>query len=88
MSKVNVSGGVGFWGLLTIVLITLKLTGTAQFSWWWCVFTIAAPLWIALSIMAISAALLFVLTMVGLLFDASKMIISAVEHKKKSQKET
>ncbi len=33
--KVTVSGGVGFIGLLTIVLIALKLMGYISWSWAW-----------------------------------------------------
>ena len=33
--KVTVSGGVGFVGLLTIVLIALKLMGYITWSWAW-----------------------------------------------------
>lgn len=40
------SGGIGFCGLLTIVFITLKLTGVIAWSWWW----VLAPTWIPLSI--------------------------------------
>lgn len=29
------SSGIGFLGLLTIVFITLKLTGHIDWSWWW-----------------------------------------------------
>lgn len=38
------SGGIGFFGLLGIVFITLKLAGiteVATWSWWW----VTAPLW-------------------------------------------
>ena len=35
------SGGIGFFGLLTIVFITLKLTGYITWSWLW----VLAPLW-------------------------------------------
>lgn len=34
-------GGVGFTGLLAIVFITLKLTNTIDWSWWW----VLAPIW-------------------------------------------
>ena len=37
MSQVNnntIGGGIGFVGLLTIVFITLKLTGVITWSWW------------------------------------------------------
>lgn len=40
------SGGIGFAGLLTIVFITLKLTGVIAWSWWW----VLSPLWIGFAI--------------------------------------
>ena len=42
----NSSGGIGFAGLLTIVFITLKLTNTIDWSWWW----VLSPLWISTGI--------------------------------------
>jgi hypothetical protein len=36
-------GGIGFVGLLTIVFITLKLTGFIDWSWWW----VLSPIWIS-----------------------------------------
>lgn len=39
--KTSSSGGIGFFGLLGIVFITLKLTGFIDWSWWW----VTAPLW-------------------------------------------
>lgn len=41
-------GGIGFWGLLTIVFITLKLLGYINWSWWW----VLAPLWISICLYA------------------------------------
>lgn len=44
MSKESVqvkSTGIGFFGLLAIVFITLKLTGYIAWSWWW----VLAPVW-------------------------------------------
>lgn len=35
------TGGVGFSGLLFLIFLTLKLTGTITWSWWW----ITAPFW-------------------------------------------
>ena len=35
-------GSIGFLGLLTIVLIALKLTGHIVWSWWY----VFAPLWV------------------------------------------
>ena len=34
MSEKSNSGGISFYGLLTIVLIVLKLTKTINWSWW------------------------------------------------------
>jgi hypothetical protein len=41
--QVTRSGGIGFAGLLTIVFITLKLTGVIAWSWLW----VLSPLWIS-----------------------------------------
>lgn len=35
------SSGIGFWGLLCIAFIVLKLTGYIDWSWWW----VTAPVW-------------------------------------------
>lgn len=35
------SGGIGFFGLLAIVFIALKLCKVINWSWWW----ITCPLW-------------------------------------------
>ena len=35
------SGGVGFFGLMFLILMTLKLTNYINWSWWW----VTAPLW-------------------------------------------
>jgi hypothetical protein len=39
--KQTQSSGIGFFGLLGIVFITLKLTGYITWSWWW----VLAPIW-------------------------------------------
>ena len=43
------SGGISFVGLLTIVFITLKLTGYIDWSWWW----VLSPIWISSAIVAV-----------------------------------
>ena len=48
-------GGAGFFGLLTILFIGLKLTGYIDWSWWW----VLSPIWIA-----IVAAILFLFAVV------------------------
>lgn len=37
----NVGGGIGFFGLLAVLFIGLKLTGFISWSWWW----VLAPIW-------------------------------------------
>ena len=46
MAESTSSGGISFGGLLTIVFITLKLTGYIDWSWWW----VLSPFWIPLAI--------------------------------------
>ena len=53
------SGGIGFSGLLTIVFITLKLTGFINWSWLWVLSPIWIPLVVVICVMLI--ALLFTL---------------------------
>lgn len=40
-TQTSSSGGIGFFGLLAIVFITLKLLGIIAWSWWW----VTAPIW-------------------------------------------
>ncbi len=47
------SGGIGFCGLLTIVFITLKLTGYIAWSWFWVLSPIFIPLLIVLALLGI-----------------------------------
>ncbi len=42
------SGGIGFFGLLTVLFIGLKLAKIITWSWWW----VLAPSWIPLAIVA------------------------------------
>lgn len=37
----SASGGIGFFGLLTILFVALKLTHVINWSWWW----VLAPTW-------------------------------------------
>lgn len=42
MDNNKTSGGIGFFGLLTLLFIGLKLCGVIAWSWLW----VLAPLWI------------------------------------------
>jgi hypothetical protein len=55
------SSGIGFFGLLTIVFIVLKLTGYISWSWFWVLAPFFAPL-----ILLISLAFVYVLV-IGML---------------------
>ena len=60
-------GGISFTGVLFIVFLILKLTGTITWSWWW----VTAPLWGPLVIMLgmlgiIGIIALIVMMIVGL----------------------
>ena len=52
------TGGIGFFGLLTIVFITLKLTNYIDWSWWW----VLSPLWIPFAIIVLVILLLAMFT--------------------------
>lgn len=42
----SASSGIGFFGLLAIVFITLKLLGVITWSWLW----VLAPIWMPLAV--------------------------------------
>ena len=66
------SSGIGFFSLLTIVFIVLKLCNVIAWSWVW----VLAPIWIPTAIIII--AILIYLTCV--------MINTAIKNKKKGKK--
>ena len=37
----SASGGISFFGLLTVLFVGLKLTHVINWSWWW----VFAPMW-------------------------------------------
>jgi len=51
--------GIGFFGLLTIVFIILKLTNYIDWSWWW----VLAPLW--MPIVLVIVIVLFIISVGG-----------------------
>lgn len=60
MSNSKPSGGIGFIGLLTVVFITLKLCHVIDWSWWWVLAPLWAPLCLGLIIFAAIFAFLFI----------------------------
>lgn len=53
----NNGGGIGFFGLLAIVFIALKLTGYIAWSWWW----VLSPLWLPLTVVLGIFAFVFII---------------------------
>lgn len=51
------SGGIGFFGLLGIVFITLKLTEVIDWKWW----VVLLPLWGPLGVALIAVIVMLVL---------------------------
>jgi len=47
------SSGISFWGLLTIVFITLKLTHYIDWSWWWVLCIVWVPMALIFAILII-----------------------------------
>lgn len=56
MSKDNSSSGIGFFGLLTILFIGLKLTNIIDWSWWW----VLSPIWISVTIVVLIFTALYI----------------------------
>lgn len=51
------SGGIGFFGVLAILFIGLKLTGFIDWSWWWVLAPIWGPMLVLLFIAGMTALL-------------------------------
>lgn len=51
------SSGIGLPGALFIVFVTLKLTGTIDWSWWW----VTAPLWLPTVIFIVCVCLYLII---------------------------
>lgn len=52
------SSGAGFFGMLTILFIGLKLAGFIQWSWWW----VLSPIWIPIAVAAVLFGLYVLIT--------------------------
>ena len=56
-SSSRASGGIGFWGVLQIVFIVLKLTHVIDWPWVW----VLAPAWIGVIITVIVLVVVFII---------------------------
>ena len=68
----GVSVGIGFWGGMFLVFLTLKLIGAIDWSWW----IVTSPLWgpyaVILAIMAVLFAIVGVVEIVAKIVSRRK----------------
>lgn len=60
MNNNSGSCGIGFFGVLAIVFIVLKLLGIVTFSWLW----VLAPLWIPFTVWFVIVAIVFIVALI------------------------
>jgi len=49
MSEKSSGNGIGFFSVLFLIFLVLKLTGNITWSWWW----VTAPLWVPIALLII-----------------------------------
>lgn len=54
------TGGISFMGALALIFITLKLTGTIDWSWW----LVLAPLWVGFGLVLVLFAIPLLLAVI------------------------
>jgi len=60
MSSSNAKpGGIGFFGLLTIAFIVLKLVGVIEWSWLW----VLSPIWGSIFLVVVIFAIVFLVSL-------------------------
>jgi TRAP-type C4-dicarboxylate transport system permease small subunit len=62
------TGGISFFGLLTIVFITLKLIGTIDWSWLW----VLSPIWIPFALVFLILLIQLIIAAFGSVNDKNK----------------
>lgn len=53
-SSSSSGGGIGVFGLLGVVFVTLKLCGVINWSWWW----VTAPFWGGIALFLVIATVM------------------------------
>jgi len=59
-SSSSSSAGIGFFGLLTVAFIVLKLLGKINWSWWY----VLMPSWVPLSILIVFVTIIFIVYLI------------------------
>lgn len=57
--------GLGFFSLLALIFITLKLTGHITWSWWW----VLAPLWGPIAVVFAILVVILLVVVIGALWE-------------------
>lgn len=70
-SSSSSGGGIGFFGLLCIVFVVLKLTHYIDWSWWW----VTAPIWGPLALLVIAMLTAFTVATIGAFFVAAMDVL-------------
>jgi len=60
MNDSSSSGGVGLFGMLGIVFVTLKLMGHINWSWWW----VMLPFWGGFALVGVILITLFIVHLI------------------------
>lgn len=60
-TTVTNSGGIGVFGLLGVVFVTLKLLGVITWSWWW----VTLPFWGGFALVAVILIIVAVLAYIA-----------------------
>jgi len=60
----NSSNGIGFLGLLTVLFVGLKLTNFIDWSWWW----ILAPIWAPIIIFLLGGLVVLLIALIAGIF--------------------
>jgi hypothetical protein len=62
------NGGIGFWGLLTILFIALKLTNVIDWPWIW----VLAPVWGGLALIVLILSVAWVVAVIVMAIKKAK----------------
>ena len=68
MTKVNITVGPGFFALLTLLFIGLKLGHVIDWSWWW----VLGPIWIPSAVLLAIFGLVFLAAWILAIRDTFK----------------
>lgn len=61
-------GGIGFFGAMFLIFMTLKLTNYIDWSWWW----VTAPLWGGLALFLLVFIVVFIFIFVAEMIEDAR----------------